>query len=510
MGKLIEDGKISISGEYFLKMAKHDYSSWQTALPREFYQNSIDALASRIDVFTNPETREIEVIDDGTGMSLETLTEVLLALGGSFHDNKDATGAFGKAKEILFFSWDYYRIVTRNYIVEGTGATYSIEEVDEEVKGTHVTIRIQENESFGEIVGRFTTVAARIETDTKIFVDSHLVLCDFEKGEFLKEIEGIGTLYQSKENPSGYVDVRINGIWMHQWYVSSDLNDSGLRLTMELSHSSLECLTSNRDDMKWEHRNVAQQFINKMMVDQITMLRPDKATIVAKIPGEEGYIMSENRATSIAWEAAKSDRMRKMIQHAKTIGLDPTLMAARMSSEPEDHSDRESYLKFAGYKADFITKCEKGEMKELRWFLTSKKARTIATMWEETLKQVLLDNKEYVPFKIGFSVEEGIAASMNQNMRTNFLAKGSGGYSIEEESIEDTVFLLNPHMLLAKYPLRNRKGLARKMKLMAVHEVAHLWVDIHNENYSSHREEVDEKTWKSDRIYAKIAKLTKQ
>ena len=508
MEKIVENGKIAIPKDYFLKMAKHDYSNYRMALPREFYQNSIDAGATHIYVRVSPETREIEIIDDGSGMSLEVLIDVLLALGGSYKDNEDATGAFGKAKEVLFFSWDYYCIMTRNYIVSGSGATYNIEEVDEAIDGTHVTIKIQESENFDSIVAPFTNVAERIETDAQIFVDDKLIVCKHHRGEFLKEIEGIGKLYKNDEHQSAYIDVRLNGIWMHQWYVSSDLENAGLRLTMELDHSSLECLTSNRDDLKWEYKNQASEFITKMVVDNITMLRPDRATIVAKIPGEEGYVMSKDRASSIAWETEKIERIKNMIQHARNIGLDQNLTTARMMDEPKDKYERESYLKFVGYKADFITKCEKGQMQDLRLFLTSRKARVVAAIWEETLKQVLLDNKEFIPFKIGFSVEEDVAASINENLRTNFLAKGGGGYSIEEESIEDVVFLLNPYMLLKDYPLSNRKGLARKIKMMAIHEVTHIWADYHSEHFSSKREKIDENTWKSDRLYNKISKLT--
>jgi hypothetical protein len=507
MEKLIENGKIAIPKDYFLKMAKHDYSNYRMALPREFYQNSIDAGATQIHVRISPKTREIEIIDDGSGMTLEVLIDVLLALGGSYKENEDATGAFGKAKEVLFFSWDYYCIMTKNHIVSGSGATYNIEEVDEAINGTHITIKIQESEDFDSIAAPFIEVAEKIETDTQIIVDDRLIVCKCHKGEFLKDIEGIGKLYKNEEHQSPYVHVRINGIWMHQWYVSSDLEQSGLQLTMELDHNSLECLTSNRDDMKWQYKNQASEFITKMILDNITMLRPDKATIVAKIPGEEGYAMSDSRVSTIAWETERTERTKSMLQHARNIGLDQVLMAARMVDEPENNDERESYLKFVGYKADFITKCEKGQMKDLRWFLTSRKAHTIASIWEETLKQVLLDNREFISFKVGFSVEDDIAASMNQNLKTNFLAKGGDGYSIQEESIEDVVFLLNPHLLLKDYPLSNRKGLARKIRMLAIHEVTHIWADYHSEQFSSRREKIDENTWKSDRIYNKISKL---
>ena len=45
-------------------------------------------------------------------MNEDILLNKLLTLGGSHKDSPDAVGGFGKAKEVLFFTWRYWRIIT--------------------------------------------------------------------------------------------------------------------------------------------------------------------------------------------------------------------------------------------------------------------------------------------------------------------------------------------------------------------------------------------------------------
>jgi len=53
-------GRVEVPAEYFLKMAKNDYTNWKRALAREFYQNSIDARASVIEVTADVSRRRIK------------------------------------------------------------------------------------------------------------------------------------------------------------------------------------------------------------------------------------------------------------------------------------------------------------------------------------------------------------------------------------------------------------------------------------------------------------------
>ena len=79
----METKQVRIPDGYFLKMAKADYTDWHRALPREFYQNSVDAGASQIVVTTDEDNRTITVQDNGCGMGYDTLVDKLFVLGGT-------------------------------------------------------------------------------------------------------------------------------------------------------------------------------------------------------------------------------------------------------------------------------------------------------------------------------------------------------------------------------------------------------------------------------------------
>ncbi|MCK5342356.1 MAG: ATP-binding protein, partial [Candidatus Heimdallarchaeota archaeon] len=102
--------KIVIGSDYFRKNARSDYAS---PLPfvwiREAMQNSIDAGATEIKIST--EGNNITFTDNGCGMDLDVLTHKLLTLGGTKKES-GSVGGFGKAKEVLFFSWDEWFIDT--------------------------------------------------------------------------------------------------------------------------------------------------------------------------------------------------------------------------------------------------------------------------------------------------------------------------------------------------------------------------------------------------------------
>jgi hypothetical protein len=235
-------GKVSIPNGYFLKMAQHDYEDYKTALPREFYQNSIDAGAKSIRVSVKDE--EVIIEDDGCGMTMDILMNKLLVLGGS-HKAEGSVGAFGKAKELLFFSWESYTIRTGNILVEGTGADYSITEMQDSIKGTTCKIKVTDDEL---PIYNFRNVATKMQTKAKIYINDKLVECDRKRGSHSHRVEDIGTIYQAKNVESYYMEVRINGIWIFSRYVGSGLGT----LILELDGASVNILTSNRDGFKWE------------------------------------------------------------------------------------------------------------------------------------------------------------------------------------------------------------------------------------------------------------------
>jgi hypothetical protein len=333
----------------------------------------------------------------------------------------------------------------------------------------------------------------------------------------LKTIPDVGDLYMDTENGwDESISVRINGIWMHNWYIGETLKNAEAKLTLELNQKSLEFLTSNRDGMKWEPKRKAEKFLEEIMLDRVSTLKPDTVEIVATVPGEDDAEIREEDVDEIFnevhWNKVSPELLKMMAKIALQQGLDPKLTTSRITTgidDDMDFGDKESFLKFVGYKSSFLTKCEKGDLTEMRKFLTTKRARTLASMWTETIKQVLLDNHIYGRFSTGFMTGESLASYTSEKDSTIVSRDEQGEFEFSGTIKNKKVFLLHPYKIFEKYSLSNRKILGLKIKQIAIHEVTHFYEGYHHESYSSKREAVEENTWKSGRIYDKITKLKK-
>ncbi len=487
------NGKVGIPGDYFLKMAKADYRNHEQALWREIYQNSIDAGSTEIHVEWNLDERSITVIDDGCGMDLETLTTKLLVLGGT-KKPEGATGAFGKAKELELFSWKEYLLHTHNLVLMGSGDAYTITETIEYIDGTSITLYIQENEDFGSICRYAQDVARKTECNCSIYVCGLKIDCDNPKGEFRKGLD-VGNIYVNEELADSYhCQVRMNGIWMFEQYVGASLP----HCTLELSADSIKALTSNRDGLKGASLRSANEFFNKLAADRKSALHPDKVEITIRAEGEDGDMIhvTDEDMEFMEQRWRNSPRAEFVEGFARFLsmnseGLDKGLSKMRMVNTNIHDYDR---LKYFGFRWDTVHKCEQGLGEQAYEFLdgsrvNAKRAKTLLTMWGETIKQVMLDNSLYRSFTIGFNWDDNQQAQLAQN--------GDGILH----------FFLHPKVL-ETYPLTSKKVLSKKLKQLAVHEVAHIHRSYHDEYFMEEMDKLSERTWDSDKMYDRISKIT--
>jgi len=437
------------------------------------------------------EDRSITVIDDGCGMSLDTLVNKLLFLGGTLKA-EGSTGAFGKAKEVLFFAHKEYLVHTKNLLLTGSGDDYQISETTDHLDGTLITIYIHEGENFEHLVNYATQVAEMIETNCEIIVDGNNIPCKFPKGELRKQLD-IGSIYVNEAlSPIYSAKVRMNGIWMFDQYIGEDMP----HITLELSGDSIASMTSNRDGMKDNCLHEANEFFQKLAADRKSALFPDKVEMTIHAQGIDGQQIRVTDDDLEFLEARYRDMPHDQFLAAiagffsdNGEGLDHTL--TKMRCKDVDRLDY-TRLKYFGFKWDTIHKFETGKETEARKFLDgsaarAKRAKTLLTIWGETLKQVMLDTEMYHSFTVGFNWDENQQAQFeNQN--------------------GNICFYLNPN-ILSKYPLNNKKGLARKLKQIGCHEVAHFIREYHDEYFVGTMEDFQEKTWKSDKLYARIAKI---
>ena len=471
------EGKVKIPNSYFLKMAKHDYENYRCALCREFYQNSIDAGSKNINVKITDNT--VEVIDDGCGMNLDTLQNKLLVLGGSFKSSEDSVGAFGKAKEVLFFSWEKYTIRTQDLLVEGTGAEYKITQGLETIKGTTCKIWLPSEEL--KMRWYFSTIAKRIQTRTKIFVDGNRAMCRSKRGRIVRTIPGVGNIHQVKVRNSTMMQVRINGIWMFDQYVGDNMGT----LILELSGKSLDVMTSNRDGFKWETRSTVSRLIEDLTVNKSAAFKKDRPRVKVNIPGSGKVVVGEEYLAAAKMKFESNNSLKDAIKSMLGAPEEMTaIQKARITAAPniveKEWDDFVEAIKFIGYKPDFVLLQYDDEDKSK--FIASKKARLLATMWTEIIKQVMLDNKRYLEFTAGFTFEKDIEAS---------ISKDDNGVTI----------YLNPNLIKTG---GHRRVLMECLKDLAIHELAHLRFPNHDNDFVNEMAEIRKNTYADDRPYYAI------
>jgi hypothetical protein len=463
----VENGRVGIPHEYFLKMAKHDYNNWKEALPREFYQNSIDADATFIKVRFHEEDRSITVTDNGCGMTREIILHKLLVLGGT-HKKAGAVGAFGKAKELLFFSWDKYLIQTSNLVVKGRGADFVVEEFENLVpfKGTICTIWVPETEDFDYMRRHFRWTAEKMQAPCRIFVDGHEIKTYVRKGRTVRTFP-FGTLHQTKNRNNGYLTVRIGGIWMFERYIGDGYGE----LVLELSKTSLEALTSNRDGLKGEYTSRVDAVIKDLLVNKRSALRKKPADVIELIPGLGEVDVTPDDMADIEDAIKEHRRLKEAIEtmledkgHGPMTGERTNALmdvAAEGGGVPDIQRMREA-LEFFGYKPDFVVRHDNKRPKWVKKFMKTRRARLLAKMWTECVRQVMIDNRMWNRFTAGFTFDDNVGAQ--------YVRKGGKIY-----------FLLNPTKDSVK--VTNRWVLTQELKGKAIHEVAHLIEEHHDEDF---------------------------
>jgi len=487
----LETGTIKVPTEYFFKMAKADYYSYRQALAREFYQNSVDAGATLIEVEVDQENGLVEVSDNGCGMDYSTIRDKLLVLGGS-KKAEGSAGAFGKAKEILFFSWKSYEIRTRDLLVTGSGAEYTIQRVDGYQEGVICLITLWKEESPQRILDSFKTVATAFEVKCQIKVNGSFVTSTAVKGELVRT-SPIGNLYFNKNSKYGYVRTRIKGQWMFDSYVHA-LWDLGTAI-FEVNGDSVQCFTSNRDSLKGEYKSMLDKLLSEFATDIITLLRPIPVVIQEKISGN-GAIKLDALGRKVAEALHATTDTESLGDHLYDIFFNsPQYVVARIaevvkSRDPWAHKDR---IAFMGFEPDFHLKYPKEIQSKVTRFMGTSKAIRIAKIWAEFLKQVFLDLERYPTFHVGFTYGDDYA---------------------QFGAVEDIpCFYLNPERILRRAGKENaifkdKESLLEDLKQCAVHEITHYTTEenSHNQQFVAAMEDNTAKTWKSRRLYMAVIK----
>lgn len=133
-----KSGTVRVPKSNHVKERNRAYDDWTISIFREFFQNSIDAGSTRIDIRIaeavpkgydgrDPDARHVTRLvfeDNGGGMSADVLEDVYFAMGETTKGGDDSVGGFGRARQMQAFANVRYSIRTQDLLVEGDGSDY--------------------------------------------------------------------------------------------------------------------------------------------------------------------------------------------------------------------------------------------------------------------------------------------------------------------------------------------------------------------------------------------------
>lgn len=307
----IHTGTVDVPHDYFRK-AVREYADWILAYWREILQNAIDAGAFVINIQVQDleEHVYIEVEDNGCGMSLETLQNALLCLGGSYKDNPAAIGQFGYAKNLLFFAHDSYQIATRNMIVIGEGGQYKINNnTTEVINGTIIKVWIPK--------ARFKADAATLELYLKsyvahisvdprpVFTLNDVVLPSRSTHEeFIRQTD-LGAFSFSEHTGSGtsMIVVTIRGLPMFVYNQYTYMVH--FRGVLELN--SNEHLLTNRDGFQDVSQNKFYALMRQLTANRTALKVAKNVTVFLNAPDGQGASLERTTTTHRFMNVRASD-----------------------------------------------------------------------------------------------------------------------------------------------------------------------------------------------------------
>lgn len=465
--------RITLAAEWFSKILK-DYSNWKFAFVREAGQNSLDAGATGINVTVSLVDGDTVISwnDNGSGMTRDILESKFMAVGGS-QKASGAAGGFGVAKLILAFAHKAYTIRTSNILVTGRNDSYDIETLSETVRGMTLTTTID-----GDHV-RDLTEAAR---NWVSFTTAPRPTLFYLNGEYLAFMEKLGTpasvqdwcaihVCEDSKLEAG-VRVRINGQYMfNSW------SDSPGCILVELTGSSLNYLTSNRDGLQYEYRGKLEKLITDMNKDPEALFDTE-SDVIELYAGDLGPAHSgEIGAQPIA--AARELSTTKLPDTLLTFGaVGNGSGVAVVSRNDSDDSDEETSnacgeprarYKVSGNDLVILNKTNKPipdkytvtGMRPMEWRLFAKWTRIV-----QACASIL---------------------GIRRTLRTGWIFSTTAQAAYKRNNRFGSLVLLNPCKLEGnawRKGFDTSKDSFYELVSLAVHELTHISHSYHDENYA--------------------------
>jgi len=280
--------------EFFVK-ERRMYANWQFAFWRELFQNSIDASSSNIKINITDKGNGligVDFEDNGNGMSREVLENVYFKLGASTKSDGSTVGGFGRARILTCFSMKNYTIHTQNSLVQGDGGSYEITEVDPR-QGCLIQLEI-ENENFESLKKHLEEYLSLSQLFCLVTINGERWTTWSHRRQMTRTLDlgnvTFANVFVNKSSANHRLLVRVNGTVMYYQFIRAKA-----QVIVEIDpRLSREVLTANRDGMHNAYLAVLNSFIEELSVDTMSALTNKLRKKNATIPGR-GLIRSVNR-----------------------------------------------------------------------------------------------------------------------------------------------------------------------------------------------------------------------
>lgn len=266
---------VKIPRSYFAK-AKLEYSDWRFAWFREVVQNSVDAGCSTIRFTTTvfPDGNLcVSATDDGTGMSEDTIVNVLLALGESAKSGEDSVGGFGMAKNLILLAHESWSVISGSTKVFGVGGNYEVDSLPNYQLGTRITVTLDVADSSPVEFENSLLRLVKNSNCPNVSIYLNDALLERNQVEFDYEKcfpQGLLSFSDSTSNVHS-LWVRVNGIPMFEYRLWSK-SSKAFRAVLELKDSR-SVLNVNRDGLKSDAQRDLNELVHSLSEDLSTLKR---------------------------------------------------------------------------------------------------------------------------------------------------------------------------------------------------------------------------------------------
>lgn len=500
MTDMIHHGQVKLPASYYAK-AKNEYADWRIAWFREAIQNELDAGATHIDFTICPNAEDpgltrVVCHGDGRGMDEHKLFNVFLALGQS-EKEEGSIGGFGYAKVILAFAHTRYEVETKGIHLKGAGGSYSWTTGNETMPGVRLTADMPKEEAeiwMMEDSLRRLIHHSRLPSAVKITLNGESLACGVDDHPYTKQTP-LGPL-SFKDQPHGYSTsllwVRMRGLAMfnERLYMSSGTAFEGY---LELEGDSKDLMTSNRDSLNRNHRDVLNQIMQQLSNDREKL----------KLSGDIDILLNERNISAYGVELENEIR-----EAAYSKGMDPEQMLTYLEDAADEVIDGRAQHPFGhlvgkinrvknqldakinkipsewypeNFKVKYLDESSSPEgahqyAGEIAQKMNLKRYGKLAAGWEAIIN-TLLESKNY---RESLRVVKRGNAFFHEDLliHTGFVFGSPEGICQRDEKAKRVAILFNPKVA------EDEKLSVGDLIDIAHHELTHLDIDYHGEAFT--------------------------